>query len=81
MLIVFGHSNETLDSSDISWCLPVLRSIFENTPAIQMLLVFFLILRVYENIIDEHQYKLVEAVHEHTIHQVHKESWCIFQPE
>jgi hypothetical protein len=38
-----------------------------------MLFMLFLILRIYENIIDEHHYELVEVVHEHTIHQVHEE--------
>jgi hypothetical protein len=40
---------------------------------------FLLILRIYEDIIDEHHYKFVEIVHEYTIHQVHKESWRIRQ--
>jgi hypothetical protein len=46
-----------------------------------MLLVLFLILRIYEDIIDEHHYKLIQIVHEHTIHQVHEESWRIHQTE
>jgi hypothetical protein len=41
-----------------------------------MLFVLFLILRIHENIIDEHHYKLVKIIHENTIHHVHKESWC-----
>jgi hypothetical protein len=41
----------------------------------------FLILKIYEDIIDEHHYKLVEVVHEYTIHQVHEESWRIRQIE
>jgi hypothetical protein len=39
----------------------------------------FLILRIYKDIIDEHHYKLVKIVHEHTVHQVHEESWHIRQ--
>jgi hypothetical protein len=44
-----------------------------------MLLVLFLIFRVYKNIIDENHYEFVEVVHEHAIHQVQKESWCVCQ--
>ena len=40
-----------------------------------------LILGIYKNIIYEHQYKLVEVVHEHTVHQVHEVSWCVRQSE
>jgi hypothetical protein len=40
-----------------------------------------LILGIYENIIDEHHYEFVKVVHEHTIHQVHEESWRIRQTE
>jgi hypothetical protein len=36
-----------------------------------------LILGIYEDIINEHHYKLVKVVHEHTVHQVHEESWRI----
>ena len=39
----------------------------------------FLTLRVYENVIDEHYHKLVQIIHEHTVHQVHKEGWRICQ--
>jgi hypothetical protein len=31
--------------------------------------------------INEHYYEIVEVVHEHTIHQVHEESWRIRQLE
>jgi hypothetical protein len=40
-----------------------------------------LTLGIYEDIIDEHHHKLVEVVHEHTIHQVHEERWRIRQTE
>jgi hypothetical protein len=30
-----------------------------------MFLVFFLILRIYENIVDEHHHELIEVIHEH----------------
>jgi hypothetical protein len=46
-----------------------------------MLFVLLLNLRIYEDIIDEHHYELVEIVHEHTIHQVHEERWRIRQTE
>jgi hypothetical protein len=46
-----------------------------------MLFMLFLILQTYENVINEHHYELVEIVHEHTFHQVHKESWRIRQTE
>jgi hypothetical protein len=41
----------------------------------------FLILRVYENIIDEYHYEFVKIFHEHTVHQVHEENWRIHQSE
>jgi hypothetical protein len=41
----------------------------------------FFILTIYENIVDEHHSELVEVVHEHTIHQLHEESWHIRQTE
>jgi hypothetical protein len=41
----------------------------------------FLILRIHEDIIDEHHYEFVKIVHEYTIHQVHEESWRIRQTE
>jgi hypothetical protein len=47
----------------------------------QMLFVLFLILRIHEDIIDEHHYKLVKIVHEHIIHQVHEESSRIRQTD
>jgi hypothetical protein len=34
----------------------------------QMLFMLILILGIYEDIINEHYYELVEVVHEHTIH-------------
>jgi hypothetical protein len=40
-----------------------------------------LILGVYDEIINEHYYKLVEIVHEHIVHQVHEISWRICQTE
>ena len=40
-----------------------------------------LILGIYEDIINEHHYELVEVVHEHTIHLVHEKSWRIHQSE
>jgi hypothetical protein len=46
-----------------------------------MLFMLLLILGIYEDIINEHYYELVEVVHENTIHQVHKESWRIRQFE
>jgi hypothetical protein len=42
-----------------------------------MVLVLFLILRIYKDIIDKHHYKLVQIVHEHVVHLVHEESWSI----
>jgi hypothetical protein len=47
----------------------------------QMLFMLLLILGVYEDIINEHYYELVEIVHEHTVHQVHEISWRIRQTE
>jgi hypothetical protein len=44
-----------------------------------MLFMLLLILGIYEDIINEHYYELVEVVHEHTIHQLHEESWHIRQ--
>ena len=46
---------------------------------LQMLYMIFLTLRVYENVVDEHYHKLVQIIHEHTVHQVHKEGWRICQ--
>jgi hypothetical protein len=46
-----------------------------------MFLVLFLILGIYENIINEHHYELLEVVHKHTVHQVHEISWRIRQTE
>jgi hypothetical protein len=46
-----------------------------------MLFVLFLILRIHNDIIDKHHYELVQVVHEHAIHQVHEERWCIRQTE
>jgi hypothetical protein len=40
-----------------------------------MFLMLLLILEIYENIINEHYYELVEVVHEHTVHQIHEVSW------
>jgi hypothetical protein len=40
-----------------------------------------LILGIYEDIINKHHYEFVEIVHEHSIHQVHEESWRIRQIE
>jgi hypothetical protein len=47
----------------------------------QMLLVLLLFLGIYEDIIDEHHYELVQIIHEHAVHQVHEESRCIRQSE
>jgi hypothetical protein len=46
-----------------------------------VLFMLLLVLGIYEDIINEHYYELVEVVHEYTIHQVHEESWCIRQTE
>jgi hypothetical protein len=46
-----------------------------------VLFMLLLILGIYKDIINEHHYKLVEVVHEHTAHQVHEISWCIRQTE
>jgi hypothetical protein len=40
-----------------------------------------LILRIYEDIINEHHYQLVDVFHERAIHQVNEESWHIRQTE
>jgi hypothetical protein len=40
-----------------------------------------LVLGIYEDIINEHHYKFVEVVHEHTTHQVHEISYPIHQTE
>jgi hypothetical protein len=46
-----------------------------------MLLMLWLILGIYKNIINKYHHELVKVVHEHTIHQVHEVSWRIRQTE
>jgi hypothetical protein len=46
-----------------------------------MLFMLLLILGIYEDIINEHYYELDKVIHEHTVHQVHEESWHIHQSE
>jgi hypothetical protein len=46
-----------------------------------LMLMLLLILGIYKNIINEYHHKLVEVVHEHTVHQVHEVSWRIRQTE
>jgi hypothetical protein len=43
----------------------------------QMFVVFLLIPRIYQNIIDEHHHELVKILHEHLGHQIHEISWNI----
>jgi hypothetical protein len=45
----------------------------------QVFFMLFIILGIYQDIINEHHYELVEVVHEHTVHQVHEVSWRIRQ--
>jgi hypothetical protein len=46
-----------------------------------MLFMIFLILRVYENIINEHNHKLVQLWHENCIYQIHKYAGAFVKPK
>ena len=47
----------------------------------QMLGMLFLIFRIYQYVINEHNDKLIQIDTQHTIHQTHKGSWSINQIE
>jgi hypothetical protein len=47
----------------------------------QMPGMFFFVLRVHQDIIDENHYELVQFRHENRIHQIHEICWCISQPK
>ena len=36
-------------------------------------------LRINQNVINEYHHELIKIIHEYTVHQVHKERWCIGQ--
>jgi hypothetical protein len=46
-----------------------------------MLCMFSLILGIYQDIIDEHDDKLVKIGHEYLVHEVHEYCWGICQPK
>jgi hypothetical protein len=43
----------------------------------QMICMFCFALRIYQNIINKYHHKLVEIIHEYTVHQIHEEGRCI----
>src|SRR3989337_1313616 len=47
----------------------------------EMLLVLLFILGVYQDVVNEHHYKLVQKVQEHFVHHTHEISWGVGQPK
>jgi hypothetical protein len=43
----------------------------------QMICMLCFALRIYQNIINKYHHKLVEIIHEYTVHQIHEEGRCI----
>ena len=45
----------------------------------QVLLMFLFILRVHQNIINEHHDELIQKLHKHLVHHVHEIGRCVSQ--